>query len=110
MIEDYDNASRFAVQKKLPCGVPFRFDACMQKQIHGHEVIHMMTEASQPFTRAALKVAIIAKFGPDARFHTCSAEGMDADGIIDFLQARGKFLPDVAGLAINPAKVCNHNH
>ena len=82
----------------------------MNGQIHGHDVIAMMTEASQPFTRASLKAAIIARFGADARFHTCSAEGMDADGIIDFLQARGKFLPGADGLAIDPAKVCNHSH
>jgi len=28
--------------------------------------------------------------------------------MIDFLAARGKFMETVGGLAINPAKVCNH--
>jgi probable metal-binding protein len=82
----------------------------MTKEIHGHDIIQMMTESNQLYTRDSLKAAILAKFGADARFHTCSAEGMDADGIIDFLAARGKFMENVAGLAINPDQVCNHNH
>ncbi len=82
--------------------------ATMTNQIHGHEVIEMMTSSHQLFTRDTLKAAISAKFGADARFHTCSAENMDADALIDFLAARGKFMENVDGLAINPAKVCNH--
>jgi probable metal-binding protein len=80
----------------------------MINQIHGHEVIAMMTESNQPFTRDSLKAAILARFGADTRFHTCSAENMDADEMIDFLAARGKFMENVDGLAINPAKVCSH--
>lgn len=80
----------------------------MTNQIHGHEVIAMMTSSNQLYTRDSLKAAIIAKFGAVARFHTCSAENMDADEMIDFLAARGKFLENAGGLAIDPAKVCNH--
>ena len=80
----------------------------MPNQIHGHEVIEMMTSSKQLYTRDSLKAAITAKFGMDARFHTCSAENMDADALIDFLAVRGKFLPNTDGLAIDPAKVCNH--
>ena len=78
----------------------------MTNQIHGHEVIEMM--ANQLYTRDTLKTAISARFGADARFHTCSAENLDADALIDFLAARGKFRENAGGLAIDPAKVCNH--
>ena len=80
----------------------------MTNQIHGHDVIEMMTSSNSLYSRDSLKAAIIAKFGADARFHTCSAEGMDADGMIDFLAARGKFMENASGLAINPDKVCKH--
>jgi len=82
----------------------------MSEQIHGHDVIAMMTSSNQLYTRDSLRAAIIGKFGADARFHTCSAENMDTDGIIDFLAARGKFMENAGGLAINPDKVCDHNH
>jgi probable metal-binding protein len=80
----------------------------MTRQIHGHEVIEMMVAADQSYTRESLQAAINGKFGPAARFHTCSAENMDAAQLIEFLAQRGKFTAGAADLAINPAKVCRH--
>jgi probable metal-binding protein len=53
-------------------------------------------------------VAIVARFGTDARFHTCSAEGMTAPELVTFLETRGKFMPIDGGFTINPARVCAH--
>lgn len=58
------------------------------------------------YTTASLKDAIIAKFGLEARFNTCSAEGMDADAIIDFLAGKGKFKPAESGFTMDINKVC----
>ena len=78
----------------------------MTNQIHGHEVIEMMT--NQLYTRDSLKAAISARFGADARFHTCSAGNLDAGALIDFLAARGKFMENAGGFTIDPAEVCTH--
>ena len=78
------------------------------KEIHGHEVMKMMMEAHKPFTRLELEDAIIDKFGPDARFHTCSAAGMDAKGLIDFFELRGKFIQMGRRIMINGEHMCNH--
>ncbi|MCF7686812.1 MAG: YecH family protein [Cephaloticoccus sp.] len=80
----------------------------MTTQIHGHEVIEMMVTAQQDYTVESLKAAIITKFGPETRFHTCSAEDMDADALIGFLAQRGKFIGSPDGFRINPATVCDH--
>jgi len=80
----------------------------MPQQIHGHEVIEMMVAANQVYTRPSLEAAIIGKFGADARFHTCSAENMDAAGLIEFLAQRGKFTAGASGFSINPEEVCQH--
>ncbi len=45
--------------------------------IHAHEIMHMMLETDGGFSRESLAQAIIERFGTDARFHTCSANGMD---------------------------------
>ena len=90
---------------------PYRIgfhSAIMPNQIHGHQVMEMMTSSNQLYTRNSLKATIIAKFGADARFHTCSAENLDADALIDFLADHGKFRENTDGLAIDAAKVCNH--
>lgn len=76
--------------------------------VHGHEVMQMMIEQGGQFTKASLKQAIEAKFGADARFHTCKAEDLDADGIIEFLEQRGKFIASDAGFNTAPEKICNH--
>jgi probable metal-binding protein len=80
----------------------------MLTQVHGHDVIAMMTASSQPYTRDSLAAAIIDQFGAEARFFTCSAEGMTAGELIDFLDARGKFMPVGEGFAVNPDRVCQH--
>lgn len=81
----------------------------MHTQVHGHEVIEMMMTAPQPYaTRESLAAAIIARFGAETRFHTCSAEGMTATELVAFLESRGKFMPAGDGFAINPERVCQH--
>jgi probable metal-binding protein len=80
----------------------------MPNLIHGHDVLDMMTVSKLTYTRDSLREAIIAKFGADARFHTCSADDMDAAGLIEFLAARGKFTEQAGGFTLDPAKVCSH--
>lgn len=76
---------------------------------HGHEVLHMM-EGQSYATKQQLIDAIIERFGADERFHTCSAEGMTAAELVDFLEARGKFMPaaGTADFTVDITKVCNH--
>ena len=80
----------------------------IMQEIHGHEVMEFMIASETSFTRESLREAIIGKFGAEARFHTCSAEGMTADGIITFLEERGKFQLVEGGFTTDPSKICNH--
>lgn len=79
----------------------------MKEQIHAHEVLHMMEGHS--YTKASLRQAIIDKFGADQLFHTCSAEGLTVDELIQFFTERGKFVPTEAdSFTVNSSKICNH--
>ena len=80
----------------------------MSDSIHGHEVLHFMLERGGGFTRESLREAVIARFGADARFHTCSADDLTADQLIDFLAARGKFVDGENGFNTRPHSTCNH--
>ena len=51
---------------------------------HGHEVLAMMQGHS--YSEKSLLEAIIAKFGTEERFYTCSAEKLTAQELIDFLR------------------------
>ena len=80
----------------------------METQIHGHDVLDLMIASGATYTRATLAAAIHAKFGPDARYHTCSADDMTAEQLIEFLAARGKFLGDDTGFTVATDRVCQH--
>ena len=83
-------------------------DARMTTQVHGHEVMQMMLEQEGAFTRESLREAIGQRFGRQARFFTCSAQDMTADQLIDFLAARGKFVPHDNGFNTAPDRICQH--
>jgi probable metal-binding protein len=76
--------------------------------IHAHEVMHMMLEQDGVFSRESLTQAIIERFGAGARFHSCSAGGMDVQAVIDFLESRGKFVVRDDGFSTAEDKICNH--
>ncbi|KAF7598119.1 MAG: hypothetical protein CGU28_14375 [Candidatus Dactylopiibacterium carminicum] len=80
----------------------------MSESIHGHAVMQMMLEGDHLYTHESLCTAIVARFGADARFHTCSAEGMDAAALVDFLAERGKFVPGEGGFNTTPEHMCAH--
>ncbi len=75
--------------------------------IHGHEVMRMMLESGSSYSESSLEQAIIDRFGPDARFCTCSASGMTAEEVVQFLAARNKFVSMDDGFTTLPGKICN---
>ncbi|VAX36818.1 hypothetical protein MNBD_UNCLBAC01-1322 [hydrothermal vent metagenome] len=80
----------------------------MSEPIHGHDVMQMMIDSGEDYTRVTLKKAIDEKFGSEARFYTCSAESMTAEMLIDFLEQRGKFIDSGKGFVTDPDKICKH--
>ena len=76
--------------------------------IHGHDVLNMMIESGERYTKESLVEAIHARFGEAARFHTCSASDMTAAELVAFLAARGKFIPAADGFSTYESKICRH--
>ena len=76
--------------------------------IHGHEVLQMMISSDESYTVATLEAAIIARFGKEARFHTCSAENLSAAELVAFLQKKGKFIAADGGFNTHESKICRH--
>ena len=79
----------------------------MTKEIHGHEVLHMME--GHDYTKETLRQAIVGKFGANQLFYTCCAEHLNVDQLIDFLEERNKFKPAAHDqFTVNAARICNH--
>ncbi len=67
----------------------------------------MMIATDRSQTREGLLESIAERFGADARFHTCAADGMTADELIDFLVARGKFRTVDGGWRVDEGEICD---
>jgi probable metal-binding protein len=80
----------------------------MENLIHGHDVLDYIIASGATYTRGTLAAAMRTRFGADARYHTCSAEGMTAEQLIEFLIARGKFCGSEAGFTVDTGRVCQH--
>ncbi|HGH3371228.1 TPA: YecH family metal-binding protein [Kluyvera cryocrescens] len=76
--------------------------------IHGHEVLNMMLVSGEQYSMESLEAAIHARFGEQARFHTCSAENMSAAELVAFLHKKGKFIPQESGFNTAESKICRH--
>lgn len=81
----------------------------MFEQIHGHQVMRLMLESGKTYTKESLSSEIQKRFGQEARFYTCSAQGMTAGEIIDFLEKRGKFHRHGQGFTTDAGKLCSHD-
>lgn len=79
-----------------------------ENSIHGHQVIEMIVASGRPWRREELALEIEKRWGGAAEFHTCSAQGMNAAGLIQFLSAHGKFLESEQGVTMDQTKVCDH--
>jgi probable metal-binding protein len=68
----------------------------------------MMLQSGKAYTPESLLTDICTTFGSGARFYTCSAENLTAQGLIDFLQTNGKFVAGPDGFQISADRVCHH--
>ena len=80
----------------------------MSNQVHGHDVMRMMLDDGQSYTKDTLRTAIVARFGAETRFHTCSAENMTATELVEFLAQWGKFIATGIGFTTDADKICDH--
>ena len=79
------------------------------ESIHGHEVIHLIANASRTLPKAGWVEKINDAFGEAARFHTCSAENMSAGELLDFFVSRGKLTGNDDALSLDAEKkICKH--
>ena len=75
---------------------------------HGHDVLYFLLEVEQALSREQILTKVTERFGANARFHTCSAEGMDVETLLTFLLERGKIVPHEDGYVVAGHRICQH--
>lgn len=78
----------------------------MMKQVHAHEVLKMMLASGKTYTRESLVADITQKFGPEARFCTCSGDNMTAADLVTFLDGKGKLVAQGGGFQTSADLMC----
>ncbi len=78
------------------------------ESVHGHDVMHFMLENEGAFNKTTLIEAIEGKWGEACRFHTCSSNEMTAAELVEFLEARGKFVGTEDAFQTAENKICKH--
>lgn len=78
------------------------------KEIHGHEVMDMMIKSGKKYSRNSLRTEIHETFGKTTLFFACSAQGLDADGLIDFLDSKNKFSGTPDSFQLASSTHCDH--
>jgi probable metal-binding protein len=58
--------------------------------IHGHDIIDLVATYRDGIRLSQLMEVVDQRFGKSVTFHTCSATGMDLDGLLRFLEERDK--------------------
>jgi probable metal-binding protein len=79
----------------------------MSSDIHGHQILTMLMQATQPIQRESLTARVIEMFGEEVTFCTCSQQGLSLDDLLTFLLSKGKIIEQDAGLIGNPAMSCS---
>ena len=73
---------------------------------HAHEVMEMMLASGKSYNRASLAAEIRARFGAKTTFYACSAKGMTAEQLVDFLAMKGKFTGTENNFVFDPGRMC----
>ncbi|MCP5537432.1 MAG: YecH family protein [Akkermansiaceae bacterium] len=77
-------------------------------EAHVHDIMQMMMETGEVYTRESLKKAIINQFGITTTFCSCSENGMTPAEAVTFLENRGKFIPTEEGFYTDESMKCSH--
>ena len=62
----------------------------MQASIHGHKVLNFIKDQTEPVSQEQLVTRLSDHFGQTAQFHTCSAQELSIDQLLQLFIAKGK--------------------
>ncbi|MGL5667187.1 MAG: YecH family metal-binding protein [Shewanella sp.] len=82
----------------------------MSDSVHGHDVMALMVAQENPLLKPEFIALMAQTFGNNARYHTCSADNLQAEELINLLLRKGKMLESEQGLTLVAGRQCNHSH
>jgi probable metal-binding protein len=78
-----------------------------QTVVHGHDVLSLVAERGGRCTVFELRAAAAHAFGPKAVFGNCHGHLFDFDGLVEFLEGKGKLARAGEMLSLGPVPPCS---
>lgn len=75
--------------------------------IYGHELLRILADRGGSAPVAELRAAAAEKFGPDAVFANCGGNQFTFDGVLEFLESRGKLASHGDHVSLGPVPGCS---
>ena len=75
--------------------------------VPGHDVLALLAGRGGRATVAELRLAAAAAFGPKAVFGNCHGDLFDFDGLLSFLETKGKLARRGDDLALGQVPACS---
>lgn len=75
---------------------------------HGHALLNYIIDNGGQVNLDTLRQWAQSTHGNDARYHTCSVEGLSLDGILQFFQERNKVAVIGTAVSVNVQNICKH--
>jgi probable metal-binding protein len=75
--------------------------------VPGHDVLELLAERGGRATVAELRLAAAAAFGPGVVYGNCHGDLFDFDGLLGFLEGKGKLARRGDDLALGTAPACS---
>jgi probable metal-binding protein len=76
--------------------------------VHGHDIIDLVSQYPGGIRLGRLAEIVEERYGRLATFHTCSAQGMDLDALLVFLEARDKVRVTAGEVYPGGSPACGH--
>jgi probable metal-binding protein len=80
----------------------------MTPSVHGHIILQAIIDAGGQLPLEELRTIASSRHGGDATYHTCSAQGMSFDGLIEFLTSRKKTQIEEGRISVFVENMCEH--
>ncbi len=80
----------------------------MMQSIHGHSLLNHLLDLGGSESLDLLRQWAHSSHGPDARYHTCSAQGLTYDSLMQFLLERNKIEIVNHRVRVIADHVCSH--
>ncbi len=90
--------------------MPGYLAAMTTEQTHGHAILDLVAAHPEGIFLADLDRMAAEQFGKDAKYCTCSAEGMDFPALIAFLVGRDKIRIGNGLVFSGGSPACEHEH